>query len=98
MTEPTTHNYGPGRRCWGHDYVITQTINGGQQLKVSGWGPLGLGPVIGRIKQGDYLLIQNGNRDTRYQVAEVSYHSDPADMWAATLDFAPRQGPVTEAT
>ncbi|MFJ9771185.1 hypothetical protein ACIRVF_08070 [Kitasatospora sp. NPDC101157] len=85
MRAATTHDYGPGKRIWGHDYAITRTIDGGQQLKASGWGPGGA-----RIQQGDYLLLQNGNRDTRYRVAEVEYCLDPADMWHATLDFAPR--------
>ncbi|MGW6912531.1 hypothetical protein ACWGB8_01715 [Kitasatospora sp. NPDC054939] len=87
MTEPRTHNYGPGHRTWGHDYSITQTIDGGQRLKVSGWGPIG-----GHIRQGDYLLLQKDrDRDTRYQVTEIRYDLDPNDMWHATLDFAPRQ-------
>ncbi|MEV8324570.1 hypothetical protein [Kitasatospora sp. NPDC056731] len=73
-----TDNCGPIRRFWGNDYAITRTIDGGRQLKVSGWGSIGA-----RIRQGDYL--------TRYKVAEVEYSLDPDDMWHATLDFAPRQ-------
>ncbi|BFP50058.1 hypothetical protein KCMC57_64260 (plasmid) [Kitasatospora sp. CMC57] len=93
MTEPTTHNYGPGHRGWGHDYAIHETINGGRELHVSGWGPL-VGPMI---RQDDYLLIQNGNRDTRYRVTEIEHCLDPKDMWHATLTFAPRQSePVKE--
>jgi hypothetical protein len=89
----TTHNYGPGQRVWGHDYAVTQTADGGRQLKVSGWGPL-IGP---RIREGDYLLLQKDHdRDTRYQVADVRYESDPSDMWHATLNFAPRQAVTKE--
>jgi hypothetical protein len=84
---PATHNYGPGKRGWGHDYAIHRTIDGGRQLDISGWGPL-VGPMI---RQGDYLLLQNGDRDTRYEVTEIERCADPKDMWHATLTFAPRQ-------
>lgn len=42
------------------------------------------------IHEGDYLLLENKGRATRYQVAEVSYCMDPNDMWEAVLDFTPR--------
>jgi hypothetical protein len=48
VNAPTTHNCGPGKRFWGHDYAVTRTIDGGRQLKASGWGPAGA-----RIRQGD---------------------------------------------
>jgi hypothetical protein len=86
MSTPRTHDYGPGRRSLGHDYAIHQAIDGGKQIRVSGWGPL----IGDRISKGDYVLLQQGERASRYQVVEIRYHSDPDDMWAAVLDFAPR--------
>jgi hypothetical protein len=70
----------------GHDYAITAVVDGGKQIRASGWGPL----FGARIQEGDYLLLQQGDRSSRYRVAEIRYHLDPDDMWSATLDFAPR--------
>jgi hypothetical protein len=83
-------------RGWGHDYVIHHVIDGGRELRCSGWGP-GFGP---RIVRGDYLILpgKDPGATTRYQVAEIEYHMDPADMWAATLRFAPRDALAKEAT
>jgi hypothetical protein len=91
-TDPVTHDYGPGRRCWGHDFTISRVIDNGQQLHASGWGP-----ALGRqIRTGDYLLLeQSGGRTTRYRVQDVTYSLDPTDMWHATLTFAPRR-PVSK--
>jgi hypothetical protein len=57
-------------------------VEGGQQLKAMGWGH--------GLKTGDMILLQNEGGSTRYQIAEVKYLGDPADMWSATLEFAPR--------
>lgn len=90
MPELRTHDY--TRRCWGHNYEIVQVIDGGQQLRVAGWGPLA-GP---RIAEGDYLLLQGKEpgSSTRYQVAKIEPQMDPGDMWFADLDFKPRQHAV----
>lgn len=91
--KPVTHDYGPGKRCWGHDFTITRVINEGQCLKVTGWGPL-IGPMI---RAGDYLILDRSDgRSTRYQVQDITYCLDPSDMWEATLAFAPRQTTVKE--
>lgn len=85
-SEPVTHDFGPGRRCWGHDYSITRVTDGGQRIHASGWGHGGT-----LIKEGDYLLLdKGGQRSTRYQVEDVQHVMDPDDMWHATLVFAPR--------
>jgi hypothetical protein len=89
-----SHNYGPGFRGWGHDYAITEVIDGGRQLRACGWGPLG----GSRIAEGDFILLQAGTTDTRYQVVSVEYVTDPADMWFAVLKFAPRSGPAEPST
>lgn len=75
-----THDY--TKRSWGHDYTITQVYDGGQRLRLVGWGR--------GIKAGDYLLLENDGASTRYQVATVDYYSDPPDMWRMEATFAPR--------
>lgn len=82
MSEPRTHDFGPGQRCWGHDYTITNVIDSGQRLRVTGWGP--------SMAVGDYILLANGQRSTRYRIADYQPVMDPNDMWHAVLDFAPR--------
>ncbi|MEU8829386.1 hypothetical protein [Streptomyces sp900116325] len=86
-TTPRTHDFGPGRRFWGHDYSITKSADGGQQIRASGWGCDGY-----LIKPGDYLLMEatGGKRATRYQVTKIERVMDPPDMWHAELSFAPR--------
>lgn len=85
--EPFTHDFGPGRRFWGHDYSISKIHDGGQRLRVSGWGHGGR-----LIREGDYLLLEakGGKRATRYLVAKIQHVMDPPDMWHADLVFAPR--------
>lgn len=85
-SEPRTHDFGPGRRCWGHDYTITKVIDGGRRLHLTGWGP--------GMDVGDFILLDNGARASRYRITEY----EPVmgmfvvdDMWRAVLDFAPRQ-------
>jgi hypothetical protein len=43
------------------------------------------------IRPGDYLIIANKDNTTRYKVDTIKYYSDPPDMWAAKLSFAPRR-------
>lgn len=76
-----THDY--TRRTWGHDYTTLEVIDGGQRLRLGGWG---LG-----IEAGDYLIFPNGNGTTRYRVDRIDYRMDPRDMWFAEATFAPRQ-------
>ena len=80
-----THDYRDGHRGWGHDITYRPCDRGGRgtRLNASGWGC--------GIAAGDYILLSNGDADTRYSVHEISYHSNPADMWRATLKFAPRK-------
>lgn len=81
LSKPQTHDY--TRRSWGHDYSITKVLHDGRELRVTGWGR--------GLRKGDYLLLPNEGDTTRYCVANVSYYSDPADMWKAVLEFAPRE-------
>lgn len=86
--DPMTHDFGPSRRYWGHDYAITKVADGGQQIRASGWGHDGR-----MIQEGDYLLLEDkgGRRTTRYQVQKIERVMDPPDMWFAQLSFAPRR-------
>ncbi len=80
--DPVTHDYGPGNRHWGHDYSFTPA-DGGHRGSATGWGR--------GIHKGDYLLLANGDRATRYRVVTIRYYTDPSDMWQAQLAFAPRE-------
>ena len=79
MREPVTHDY--TRRYFGHDFTITP-IDGGMRAKLMGWGT--------GIRKGDYLILPNGERTTRYRVDKVKYMLDPKDMWRIEASFAPR--------
>lgn len=87
MSEPFTHDFGPGRRCWGHDYSISRVFDGGQRIRASGWGHDGQ-----LIQEGDYLLLEakGGQRATRYQVEKIRHVMAVDDMWHADLVFEPR--------
>jgi hypothetical protein len=76
-----THDY--THRYWGHDYNILQILEQGYRLEMMGWG--------NGIRPGDYLIIANKDNTTRYKVDTIKYYSDPPDMWAAKLSFAPRR-------
>ncbi|MFJ7990310.1 hypothetical protein [Streptomyces sp. NPDC096351] len=84
---PVTHDFGPGRRFWGHDYSISQISDNGQRLRASGWGHDGT-----LIRPGDFLLLEarGGRRCTRYRVDTLEHCMDPVDMWHAVLVFDPR--------
>ena len=80
--QSATHDY----RCrgFGHDYVIADVHDDGQRLNMYGWG--------GGIRSGDYLVMNHPNGgETRYQMREIEYKLDPADMWFAMAHFAPRR-------
>lgn len=83
----TTHDYTERMRGWGHDYTF-KPIRGGLEGHMQGWG--------NGIREGHYLLLQNGSGSTRYKVKRIRYLMDPEDMWEADVEFAPRT--VEEAT
>ncbi len=83
--EPQTNDYSVPNRYWGHDYTFT-SADRGQHGSVTGWGR--------GIRVGDFLLLQNRDRSTRYRVDEIRYHLDPDDMWSAKVTFAPRAAEV----
>ena len=74
-----THNY--THRYWGHDFTFSPETPEAP-AHMMGWGE-------GIIK-GDYLILPNAEKTTRYLVVDVKYFSDPPDMWSADVMFAPR--------
>lgn len=76
---PQTHDYtNPG---WGHDYIF-EPVEEGLKGNMMGWGH--------GLKNGDYLLLKNGNSSTRYKIESVEYLGNPPDMWKAKVRFYPR--------
>ncbi len=73
-----THDFSV--RSWGNNYTIMS--DDGNQISLMGWSY--------GINDGDYLILQNGNSTTRYQVTRIKYLRDPKDMFEATATFAPR--------
>lgn len=81
ITKSNTHDYsGPTRRI-GHDYIF-KPVGRGMKGNITGWGY--------GIRSGDFLLLQNRGKSTRYRVDSISYYLDPMDMWSAEVTFAPR--------
>lgn len=81
---PVTHDY--TYRGRGHDFTFTP-IHGGKYGRMVGWGA--------GIRRGDFLLLAVRHHNlkvqaTRYRVTWITYERDPADMWSATVEFAPR--------
>ena len=37
------------------------------------------------VKKDDYIILRNGSESYSYQVKEIDYYSNPADMWMALL-------------
>lgn len=69
-----THDY----TChqFGVDYVFEST-DAGSKGYMTGQG--------NGVKQGDYLLLKNGEVTERYQVEGADYYSSPSNMWVASL-------------
>lgn len=88
-SEPMTHDFGPGRRSWGHDYCINKVHDGGQRVDASGWGHDGK-----PIQEGDYLILDKGaGRATRYQVQKVERVMDPRTCGTRTYPSRPGNTP-----
>jgi hypothetical protein len=75
------HDY--TRRFWGHNFTFNP-IKNGKEGHMMGWG-LGLA-------NGDYLILPNQGKTTRYQIKGIKYFDNPEDMWSADVVFAPRAG------
>lgn len=82
-----THDY--TFRFWGHDYVF-DPVDGGIKGDMMGWGD--------GLQKGDYLILENGEHGSRYQIDSIEYLGNPSDMWKAKVSFAPRKRHVTQRT
>lgn len=80
--ERRIHDY--RRRGWGHDYTITPDADP-VTAQLMGWG-------VG-IRQRDVLLIPHSQGDgCLYEVEQIKYFRDPADMWKAACRFVAGSG------
>ncbi|MBD2662885.1 hypothetical protein B6N60_00399 [Richelia sinica FACHB-800] len=68
------HDY--SHLIWGIDYVF-DWLQQEQKACMTAWGK--------DIKAGDQIILKKDNQSHRYQIEEIDYYSDPADMWIALL-------------
>lgn len=71
-------------RVWGRNYYINKIVADGQWLGVS---------IIATPlpREGEYVLLRNGESSVRYQVESIQPCGNPRDMANALLSFAPRE-------
>lgn len=69
-------------KTWGNSCSVTKVGVGGMSISLYGWRR--------GIKEGDFLILPNKADTTRYKVSSIRYKRDPADMWFAEAEFAPR--------
>lgn len=81
-SEPVTHDFTHPK--WGHNVEVLRASDGGEELSVSGWS-------TPHPAAGDYLLLANGLRSTRYRAVSVTPARTVQDMWFGELVFAPRE-------
>ncbi|MEO1429123.1 MAG: hypothetical protein AAFS12_06465 [Cyanobacteria bacterium J06632_19] len=61
---------------YGKDYMFESADNYNQSyMTARGKG----------VNKDDYIILRNGSESSRYQVKEIDYYSNPADMWMALL-------------
>jgi hypothetical protein len=71
-------------------YDYTRYVSGQDYVFESG-NDLKKGYMTGQgkgIKRGDYIILKKGSDSCQYQVEEIDYYSEPADMWIALLSEA----------
>jgi len=79
-----THDFSRGN-MWGWAFYPTEIIDGGRSIKGHGFGP--------RISSGDWVIVPNGTRTTRYLIVTIETVRDPDDMFFFTAVFDPRTAP-----
>lgn len=74
--------------CTRYDYAFTPRDNG-QAGNIACWTV----PSGGKPRDGDWLILRNGDRSSRYRVTKVDicWNVDPPTMWMADLAFDPRR-------
>ena len=68
-------------RYWGHDFTIS-TVSG-NTIRGHFWHEGG--PQV-----GDFMILPNEGRTTRYRITQLRNAIDPGDMWSYEAEFAPR--------
>ncbi|CAN5423317.1 hypothetical protein BH09ACT9_BH09ACT9_00500 [soil metagenome] len=79
-TSPKTHDYTVP--YWGHAFHVSTIVNGGKRIKGSYHGD--------RMSVGDYVLLPNGERASRYQITKLRWTITVDDMYFFEAKFAPR--------
>lgn len=75
------------------NYALT-THDEGQTAHLTCWHNDGRMPHV-----GDYLLLRNGDRSTRYHVEKVDWPWSEGDVCGVKVSFAPRlAGPADDTT
>jgi len=76
------HDY--SRPTWGHNCVF-DSRDGGLTIH----GHLFAGAPR-QPKLGDWLILANGSKTTRYRITDLRWMGDPDDMWKFSATFDPR--------
>lgn len=84
IREPRTHDYST-YRIPGHD--ISYRPGEGNTLTGHLFSQT-------RVEPGDFLILPNGARTTRYRVEKAKWCMDPDDMYFFDASFAPRENPT----
>jgi hypothetical protein len=69
-----THDY--TQLVWGKDYIF-ESLNDVKEGQITGIGK--------DIKPRDYIILQRDFETYRYQIEQIDYYSEPADMWMALV-------------
>lgn len=71
--------------CTALDYAYSPRGEDGLRGHITCWSDK-------KPRKGDYLILRNGEHSSRYRVTAVDLcmNVDPATMWMAELEFAPR--------
>ena len=80
-SEPKSHDY--TKQDWGHSINYRMT---GREHDIG--GNLFSQNVP---REGDYLILPNGDKTTRYRITELFHYRDLGDMWKFVAEFAPRK-------
>jgi hypothetical protein len=67
----------------GRDYVFEAKDNG-----IKGY----ITSQLSGVQAGDYIIVNHDSQSCRYQVEEIDYYSEPADMWMALLSLVEDNG------
>lgn len=86
--EPASRREARTIDCTRYDYSF-RTRDQGMTGNIACWTV----PPGGKPFEGDWLILRNGDRSSRYRVTKVDicWNVDPPTMWMADLVFDPRR-------